>query len=169
MSFPTASGLSTTKPEQPYFVRDAERCTYLVRPGTNDHCRGRILGSGRRGRGADRGLFWRARLASVVLPADVTLRTAGFQVFESPVSAAGLADDVARVHRLPRDADPALRTQAQLTQALRSLIERDSGLGDVPSFRCRFSSTADQLSGGGKGDSFLSSHVALQAGRCGQG
>ena len=167
ISFPAASGLSKTKPEPPCSVHDVGRCTYLVRRGTNGHCSGRILGSGRRGRGADKRLFWRARLASVVLPSDVTLRTPGFQVFESPVSAAGLADDVARVHRLPRDHYPTFRTQAQLTQALRSLIERDSGLGDVPSFRWRFSSTADELSGEGKGDTFLISHVASKPRQCG--
>jgi hypothetical protein len=99
-----------------------------------------------------------------MLPSDVTLWTPGFQVFESPVAAAGLADDVARVHRLPSDHYPTFRTETQFAQAFRSLIERDSGLGDVPSFRCRFSSTADQLSGGGKGDNFLSSHVASAVG-----
>jgi hypothetical protein len=103
MPFPAELDLSTTKPEQPCSAHDAARYTYLVGRGTNGHCRDRISGSERRGRGADRRLFWRARLASIVLPSDMTLRTPGFQVFESPVAAASLADDVARVHRLPRD------------------------------------------------------------------
>jgi hypothetical protein len=77
----------------------------------------------------------------------MTLRAAGLEVIEFPLSATGLADDVAGVHGIPRNPIPAPRTDAQFAVPARSLEELQSDLSDMLPLGSGFAVMPNRLRG----------------------
>ena len=61
----------------------------------------------------------------------MTLRTTPAAVFRAPSTRAAAVQDVAQMTPVPTSTKPALRTDTQLAQAVRALIDRQANLRDV--------------------------------------